>query len=225
MEIPHQTATTTRTVQCNSCMETLPMNSSRCSECKMAHYCSQKCQADDWTRKHGLECIGMKTQREEAEKRAVSRLNRASALSPRAMEGRVLLDRVFNMENDEGHLRRLRRFRETAGNVVEPGTVLRLTDRRVYGVGPAVDPVTGESYLVTMAGYTQMRGKYSFLQDSDGNVFRRRYLVARSDTLENTQFDPSVWWESYDRQKKTWLPLTPKGTDPETTGKWEIYIP
>lgn len=215
----------TQTVQCNFCIETLPVHSARCSECKTAHYCSPKCQADDWTSKHGLECIGMKTRREEAEQRAVSRLARASALSPREMRGGVLSDRVFNVESDEGHLRRLRRFRESAKNVVEPGTVLRIDDRRTYGVGTAVDPATGENYLVTAAGYIQMRGKYSFLQDAEGNVFRRRYVVANSKVPDNAQFDPSVWWETFDRTKKAWVPLLPKGTDPETKSGWEIYIP
>lgn len=213
-------------IWCNFCTEPLPISSARCSECKTAHYCSPKCQSDDWTVKHGIECIGMKTRREEAEKRAVSRLNRASALSPREMKGGVLSDRSFNMETDEGHLRRLRRFRETAKNVVEPGTVLRIEDdRRTYGVGTAVDPATGETYLVTAAGYTQMRGKYSFLQDTEGNVFRRRYVVPNSEVTDLVQFDPSVWWETFDRTKKAWIPLLPKGTDPETKSGWEIYIP
>lgn len=53
---------------------------SRCSECKVAHYCSAKCQQDDWiVGPHAMECIGMKSKREETESRAAERLRNAAA--------------------------------------------------------------------------------------------------------------------------------------------------
>lgn len=105
--------------------------------------------------------------------------------------------------------------------VVEPGVIVTLPDRRKYGVTMGRSHHDGSEYPITLAGYLTMTGKFSFIQDAEGNAFRRRYLVSEG---EGPRFIPAVNWEKYDERLKAWRTL-PARTDPETSSKWEIYIP
>jgi hypothetical protein len=183
----------------------------------------------------------MKTRREETEKRAAERLRQAALTKFAGKGGDPVLQPPQQQqpqqqqqqqqqqpqqqgendpENEEGHQRRLQRYREEAQVVVGPGEIVYFKDRRRYGVG-IERTAEGEPYPVTVAGYVIMEGKYSFLQDTDGNVFRRRYVVpARGRPV----FDDAVWWQTYSRVARQWEPM-PRRVDPETNVKWEIYLP
>lgn len=206
-------------IQCNYCKNHLDVTAPRCSDCKVAYYCSRKCQSDDWLPGHSLECIGMKTRREEAESKATalgaSRLRQGALAKFRSSQ-----QNQEEIENDEGHLSRLARYKKTAQIVVRPGEIVYLQDGRRYGVGIPADTRLG-AYPVTIAGYTTMTGKYSFLQDTNGAVYRRRYVVP---DVGRAVLSDSVWWETYNRASKNWEPL-PLRTDPETDVEWEIYLP
>lgn len=205
-------------IQCNFCANRLSIEAPRCSACKAAYYCSPKCQGDDWSTKHVLECIGMKTQREETLSRAAGRLRQGAVAK---FNSTAVAREKEDIENEAGHLQRLKRYAETAQILVRPGEIVYLPDGRRYGVGVPTDSRLG-TYPVTIAGFTTMTGKYSFLQDTNGAVYRRRYLVP---DVGRPVFTDDVWWETYNRKTKNWEPLLPVRSDPETTAEWEIYLP